>query len=463
MNKPPSEYLSNPNNGIRRAPTTSDRNISNQQTQQSASRLQPLKSHHFQQNNEIQQISPQNNNPTTLQNSWTSSNIAVSHHRSNNIQRYSTESLPRNNDSYNNSYNNPPLQVSNDQNSVPSSLISRSSSNQLISNRSNQLPSPPQLTNNGINTATSSSHWVTSPSSQNEVHTSSVNNSVYSNPQSQHSKSSYPQYNSAPPPPQQQYNSMPPPPQQQYVAPPPLPSNKNNNKTYNNAPNLSNRSISGFTQPSTIDSSQYSSHSADSPNSPVYNSFDKNAPRRSNSRIDPSQMPRPPRPQTDITFHTRSGTGRKVPPLVNSGYMAIDAGNSLPRHIRITMCAPPISKDVLNQVGIPYAAMATPFAAVENGEKEIAVVDMGESPPRCSRCQCYINPSVSWLDKGNSWGCNLCGMINPVPTWYYSSLDGSDQRLDKSSRIELSRGSVDFKVDKNYCVRSLQVIIIFIF
>jgi hypothetical protein len=461
MNRqPPSENLSsNPNIGIRRAPTTSDRNIPNQQTQQSSSRLQPLKSHHYQQHNEIQQISPQNNNPT-LQNSWSSSNIAVSHHRSNPIQRYSTESISHSDSLKNtNSYNIPPHLSTNShgQAAVPSSTISRSSSssNQVILNRSNQVSSPPQLTNNGLNTATSSSQWVTSPSSRNDVYSSSENNSVYSKHQSQHSNSSYPQHNSIPPPPQQQYAA--PPPQQQYAAPPPLPSDSNNNNIYNNGPNLNNKSFSGFTQPSTIESSPYSSHSGESPSSPVYNSLDKNAPRRSNSRIDPSQMPRPPRPQTDITFHTRSGTGRKVPPLVNSGYMAIDTGNSLPRHFRITMCAPPISKEILNQVGIPYAAIATPFAAVENGEEGISVVDMGESPPRCSRCQCYINASVSWLDKGNSWGCNLCGMTNAVPTWYYSSLDGSDQRLDKSSRIELSRGSVDFKVDKNYCVRSLQV------
>ena len=53
---------------------------------------------------------------------------------------------------------------------------------------------------------------------------------------------------------------------------------------------------------------------------------------------------------TDITYHTRSGGARKVPPLTNAGYLSVDTGNCSPRHIRATMCAPPVSNYMANQV-----------------------------------------------------------------------------------------------------------------
>jgi hypothetical protein len=69
----------------------------------------------------------------------------------------------------------------------------------------------------------------------------------------------------------------------------------------------------------------------------------------------------------------------------------------------------------------------------------------------------YVNPSVSWVDAGNSWVCNLCNMTNDVPSWYFCSLDGTGQRLDRSSRPELQFGSVDLVVNQDYCIRDMQV------
>jgi len=83
-------------------------------------------------------------------------------------------------------------------------------------------------------------------------------------------------------------------------------------------------------------------------------------------------------------------------------------------------------------------------------------VDLGPLPPRCSRCAGYVNPYVAWTDAGNSWVCNLCNMSNDVPSWYFCSLDGAGQRMDKASRPELQLGSVDFVVNQDYCVRELQ-------
>lgn len=78
------------------------------------------------------------------------------------------------------------------------------------------------------------------------------------------------------------------------------------------------------------------------------------------------------------------------------------------------------------------------------------------NPIRCSRCKSYMNPFVKWLDSGRKWSCNLCHMLNETPSWYYCSLDGSNQRVDKDARPELCRGSVDFAVNSDYCVRPPQ-------
>jgi protein transport protein SEC24 len=157
-----------------------------------------------------------------------------------------------------------------------------------------------------------------------------------------------------------------------------------------------------------------------------------------------------------VTYHTRIASGRKVPPLSNAGYVAIDNGNCSPRHMRITTCAPPVSKELQAQVGIPFALVTTPFAAEAVGEEPIPAVDMEGTPLRCSRCKGYINCSVGWADNGAVWVCNLCEMRNDVPAWYQCSLDGVGLRQDRLRRAELMRGSVDFLVNSDYSVRPLQ-------
>jgi len=81
------------------------------------------------------------------------------------------------------------------------------------------------------------------------------------------------------------------------------------------------------------------------------------------------------------------------------------------------MVAPPGSKEVLTQVGLPFAVICTPFAAPEHDEKEVPEVDYGELPPRCTRCSAYMNLNVQWFDGGNSWLCNICDMKNSTPQW----------------------------------------------
>lgn len=235
-------------------------------------------------------------------------------------------------------------------------------------------------------------------------------------------------------------------------------------------------------------------------------------PRSSSVRIDPKQMPRPSSGTADILYHTRSGgSGRRNPPASNCIYTAVDTGNCTPRHIRPTFAAPPTSKEVMDQTGVPFALTVCPFARPENEEEEVTpVVYEGQehdtdhhddrpsptgtsvgsffdfdllgtkktqtakrlsspnahakgvlkrrpvrkvhNPPRCTRCGGYINPSVTWTQEGHKWTCNLCSMTNATPLWYYCPLDGKDLRQDRLSRPELQLGSVDFVVNEDdYC------------
>ena len=69
------------------------------------------------------------------------------------------------------------------------------------------------------------------------------------------------------------------------------------------------------------------------------------------------------------------------------------------------------------------------------GNDSIDVVDFGTTGiMRCKRCRTYINPYVTWADNGRRWKCNICGILNDVPTAYFSHLDANGQRRDRDQR-----------------------------
>ena len=47
----------------------------------------------------------------------------------------------------------------------------------------------------------------------------------------------------------------------------------------------------------------------------------------------------------------------------------------------------------------------------------------------------------------------MCGMLNDVPSSYFSQLDSNNQRRDKMKRPELSKCSVEFVAPGDYMVR----------
>lgn len=62
---------------------------------------------------------------------------------------------------------------------------------------------------------------------------------------------------------------------------------------------------------------------------------------------------------------------------------------------------------------------------------------------RCKQCRTYINPYVGWMSNGRQWRCNVCGMINDVPSSYQCHLGQDGQRTDRADRPELSQASVE--------------------
>lgn len=93
---------------------------------------------------------------------------------------------------------------------------------------------------------------------------------------------------------------------------------------------------------------------------------------------------------------------------------------------------------------------------------EIEVVDFGATGiVRCKRCRTYINPFVSWTDNGRRWRCNICGMLNDVPSTYFSHLDAQGRRRDRDQRPELKNCSVEFVAPGDYMVRPPQPAVYF--
>ena len=57
-----------------------------------------------------------------------------------------------------------------------------------------------------------------------------------------------------------------------------------------------------------------------------------------------------------------------------------------------------------------------------------------------------MNLHTEWQFNGQKAKCNLCGVVNVVPTHHYSATDGNARRLDIDSRPEYRKGTFEFKL-----------------
>lgn len=123
------------------------------------------------------------------------------------------------------------------------------------------------------------------------------------------------------------------------------------------------------------------------------------------------------------------------------------------RYLRLTTSAIPNSQSLASRWHLPLGAVVCPLAEAPNGE-EVPIVNFATTGiVRCKRCRTYINPYVTFTDGGRKWQCNICVLLNEVPSDYFAPLDAGGRRIDLDKRPELIKGSVEFVAPTEYMVR----------
>lgn len=172
-------------------------------------------------------------------------------------------------------------------------------------------------------------------------------------------------------------------------------------------------------------------------------------------RVDPEQIPSVARARDAATQYYLDNLyptmEQHLPPPGAVPFVAVDQGNSSPKFARLTLNNIPSSSDALSSTGLPLGLVLQPLAPLQTGETPIPVLDFGElGPPRCRRCRAYINPFMTFRSGGNKVVCNMCTFPNDVSPEYFAPTDPSGTRVDRAHRPELTTGTVEYLVPKEY-------------
>ncbi len=172
-------------------------------------------------------------------------------------------------------------------------------------------------------------------------------------------------------------------------------------------------------------------------------------------RVDPEQIPSVPQARDGAAQyyldHVYPTMEQHLPPPGAVPFVAQDQGNSSPKYARLTLNNIPSTSNFLSQTGLPLGLILQPLAPLQAGERPIPVLDFGElGPPRCSRCRAYINPFMTFRSGGNKLVCNMCTFPNDVIPEYFAPTDPSGVRVDRAQRPELTTGTVEYLVPKEY-------------
>ena len=175
----------------------------------------------------------------------------------------------------------------------------------------------------------------------------------------------------------------------------------------------------------------------------------------SQGRVDPEQVPSIPRsrdgPAKYYLDHVYPTMERHLPPPAAVPFVAYDQGNASPKHARLTLNNIPATSESLSATGLPLGLICQPLATLQDGENPVPTLDFGDTgPPRCRRCRAYINSFMTFHSGGNKFVCNMCNFPNDVPSEYFAPTDPSGIRVDRSQRPELTLGTVEFLVPKEY-------------
>jgi protein transport protein SEC24 len=168
-------------------------------------------------------------------------------------------------------------------------------------------------------------------------------------------------------------------------------------------------------------------------------------------KIDPDQIPNPAAVHAlDEETHRKnifSTTSRMQPPLAITRFRAQDHGSCNPRFLRSTLYNIPATNELLAQSGIPFGLICQPLADVDPLENPVPVADFTKmGPPRCLRCNAFINPYFQFVEGGRKFNCNICSAQSEVSPEYFANLDMNGRRVDINQRLELLYGSCDFAV-----------------
>ena len=195
-----------------------------------------------------------------------------------------------------------------------------------------------------------------------------------------------------------------------------------------------------------------------SPNLGISNSqapIPSGPPVSAQGRVDPEQIPSIPRARDASAQwyldHIYPTMDQHLPPQGVVPFVAHDQGNSSPKFARLTLNNIPSTSEALAATALPLGLVLQPLAPLQAGEQAIPVLDFGETgPPRCRRCRAYINPFMTFRSGGNKLVCNMCTFPNDVAPEYFAPTDPSGVRVDRVQRPELTAGTVEFMVPKEY-------------
>ncbi|KAI9315475.1 hypothetical protein BX666DRAFT_1955853 [Dichotomocladium elegans] len=135
--------------------------------------------------------------------------------------------------------------------------------------------------------------------------------------------------------------------------------------------------------------------------------------------------------------------------LTNSPYANCD-----PSYKCCTLNAIPSTDQLLKKSRLPFALVLAPYRTVKEDEQPVPVINDGVIA-RCRRCRTYINPYITFVEGGQRWKCNMCFLLNDVPSAF--DYDAVAQRpADRWKRAELNYGCVEFVAPMEYMVRPPQ-------
>jgi protein transport protein SEC24 len=178
-------------------------------------------------------------------------------------------------------------------------------------------------------------------------------------------------------------------------------------------------------------------------------------PAAGQGKVSPEDMPSVPLSRDSIQQYFLTNMyptfERLVPPPATVSFAAFDQGNSSPKFARLSLTNIPASGEGLKSTNLPLGLLLQPLAPLQAGELTIPVLDFGDAgPPRCHRCRAYINPFMMFRNGGNKFVCNLCNYANDTPVEYFCATSPQGVRVDRDQRPELTRGTVEFVVPKEY-------------